>query len=312
MMIEPPSLSSRDEHIARLGDVGFWGRHVIEIVKRHDLFDSRHEPAAGFNATYPTFLYGDVVVKIFGCSAAWRQSHRAERAAHQLIASNPEIAAPRLLAEGQLSDDPHAPWPYLVTTRMHGVASSRADLSAVERQSVAVALGQQIRRIHALRPQEVATDSDWGGADVAAAAQNSSLPSHLAAQARDYVAALKPFDRVFTHGDVTASHVFVEDGRLSGIIDWGDAMATDRHYEIIQVYRDMLDCDAALLRSFLDAADWPVRADFPQRTLGLALYRQAIGRAQHHSMDVFEPIAARFPLNDIATLDELATTLFAL
>ena len=39
--------------------------------------------------------------------------------------------------------------------------------------------------------------------------------------------------------------------------------------------------------------------------------RQAIGLAQHHTMDVFEPIAALFPLPDIATLDELASELFS-
>jgi hypothetical protein len=31
---------------------------------------------------------------------------------------------------------------------------------------------------------------------------------------------------------------------------------------------------------------------------------------QHHSIDVFEPIAALFPVGDIATLDDLATGLF--
>ena len=31
---------------------------------------------------------------------------------------------------------------------------------------------------------------------------------------------------------------------------------------------------------------------------------------QHTGGDVFEPIAERFPLDDIATLDELATELF--
>jgi hygromycin-B 7''-O-kinase len=33
--------------------------------------------------------------------------------------------------------------------------------------------------------------------------------------------------------------------------------------------------------------------------------------AQHHTMDVFEPIAAALPLNSIATLDDLAIELVA-
>ena len=105
-------------------------------------------------------------------------------------------------------------------------------------------------------------------------------------------------------------HAFVENGRLTGIIDWGDAMVTDRHYELIQLHRDMFGCDKALLRVFLDASDWPVSKDFPRQALGLALHRQAIGLAQHHTMDVFEPVAELLPLRDIGTLEELAAELF--
>lgn len=88
-------------------------------------------------------------------------------------------------------------------------------------------------------------------------------------------------------------------------------MVTDWHYELIQVFRDVFACDKALFRAFLEASDWPVGRHFPRQTLGLALHRQAIGRAQHHTMDVFEPIATRLPLGDFGTLDELATELFA-
>ena len=193
---------------------------------------------------------------------------------------------------------------------MPGIASWRAELSADERLALAADLGRQIRRLHALPTAGPVTQADWATANLSAAMAQSSLPPHLAAQAETYLARLAPFDRVFTHGDMTANHVFVAQGRFAGIIDWGDAMVTDRHYELIQLYRDLFSCDKTLFRTFLDASDWPIGRDFAQKALGLALYRQTIGAAQHHSMDIFEPIAARFPLQDIATLEELATELF--
>ncbi len=269
------------------------------------------EPVAGFNATWPTFVYGDAVVKLFGYSRSWRESFAGERAALALVATDPEIAAPRLLGEGRLPDDVDALWAYLVTTRMPGVASWRAELSSDERLSIAADLGRQVRRVHELPPAGIATHADWP-LDVVAAAKRSSLPPHLTAQIDDYLARVRIFDRVFVNGDLTANHAYVENGRLTGIIDWGDAIAMDRHYELIQLYRDMFDCDKGLFRVFLEASDWPIGKDFPRRTLGLALYRQAMNYAQHYSGDVFEPIAALFPLQDIATLDELATALFAL
>jgi hygromycin-B 7''-O-kinase len=307
----PPTFASIQEHVSRLGDVGLWAPYVLEILGRHDLADAGQEPVAGFNPTYPTFLYNDVVVKLFGYSRSWRASHAAERAAHVLVATDPEIAAPSLLGDGRLYDDVDAPWPYLITTRMSGVASGRAELSAEQRLSIAAELGRQVRRVHALRPSGVATDADWPALDVAAAAERSSLPPHLIAQIDDYLARLGSVDHVFVHGDLAAQHVFVENGRLTGIIDWGDAMVTDRHYELIQLYRDMFGCDKSLFRVFLETSNWPVGNDFPRQALGLALRRQAVGLTQHHTIDVFEPIAALLPLRDIGTLDELATELFA-
>lgn len=310
-MIAAPTFGSVQEHVSRLDNVGFWSPYIAEVLSRHDLANHGHIPLAGFNATYPTFLCGDVVVKLFGCSQSWRTAHGAERAALSLAGTEPEIAAPGLLGEGRLYDNDDAPWPYLITTLMPGVASWRIELSAEQRVSLAAALGKQVRRVHALAPAGLATASDWRALDLVAAAQQSSLPPHLIVQIDDYLARLQPFDAVFVHGDLTANHVFVENGRFAGIIDWGDAMVIDRHYEIIQLYRDMFGCDKVLLRAFLDASEWPVGKGFARQALGLALHRQAVGLAQHHTMDVFEPIAARFPLQDIETLDQLAAELFA-
>ena len=265
---------------------------------------------AGHNATYPTFLYGDVVVKLFGNIPWWREGHAAERGAQRLIATDPEIAAPRLLGDGVLCDAPDAAWPYLISTRIAGVPLWRAELSPEQERAVAAEVGRQIRRVHALAPSGVASDAEWPTLDVTAAARRSSLPPHLVAQVEEYLARLGPFDRVFVHGDLVANHAYVEDGRLVGIIDWGDATVTDRHYEIIQVYRDLFHCDKALLRVFLEAADWPMRDDFAYRAMSLALIRQAVGLTQHHTIDVFMPVAERFPLQEIGTLDELADELF--
>ena len=218
-MAAPPTFASVQEYSSRLEDVGFWWPYVAEILERHDLADAGREPVAGFNPTYPTFLYADVVVKLFGYVRSWRESHAAERAAQALIATDPEIAAPSLLSEGRLYDDADAPWPYLITTRMSGVAWEDAELSTEQRLSVAADLGRQVRRVHALRPSGVVTDEDWPALNVTAAAEQSSLSPHLIPQIDDYLARLGPFDRVLVHSDLVAAHTFVENGRITGIID---------------------------------------------------------------------------------------------
>ena len=92
-MTAPPTFASIQEYVSRLGDAGFWWPYVAEILQRHDLGDAGREPVAGFNPTYPTFLFGDVVVKLFGYCRPWRESHAAERAA-QVVAAIGSTHAP--------------------------------------------------------------------------------------------------------------------------------------------------------------------------------------------------------------------------
>ncbi len=310
-MIEPPAFPSTQDFVARLGDAGFWRPYLREVLGRHGLDGPGRDPDPGHNATYPTFVCGDVVVKLFGRFPAWRRGYESERAAYALIATDPRIAAPTVLGDGRLFADGDDPWPYLITSRMPGTASWRADLSGRQRRKLAEDVGRQVLRLHALSPSGVTTDDDWPGLDMATALRASSLPPHLIEQADTFLEALPPFDRVFVHGDLTANHVYVENGRLAGLIDWGDALVTDRHNELIQIYRDLFGCDRALFDAFLEASGWPIGPEFPRLALGHALHRQTVGFAQHHSMDVFEPIAARYPLQDFATLDDMANALFA-
>src|SRR5262245_5954929 len=102
-MIAPPTFTSPAQQAVRVGDAGFWRPYVAAVLKREGL--SGRELVAGAGSTYPTFLCGDVVVKLFGGTATWRASSATEHAMHAALAADPQIAAPRLLAAGQLYDD---------------------------------------------------------------------------------------------------------------------------------------------------------------------------------------------------------------
>ncbi len=311
-MTATPLFTSDSEYCTLRGDVNFWQSILTEILKRHDLADPKLELEAGVGSTYPTFLQGEIVVKLFGHVPSWRQCHAAERGAHTLLATNPNITAPSVLAEGQLNDSADVPWPYLITTRIPGVAWQDAGLSKEQRLSIAAQLGNQIRQVHALPRSGVPSHLDWPNLSIGSAAAASSLPPHLVGQIDDYLALLGPFDCVFVHGDLFSRHVFVHDGRLTGIIDWGDAIVTDRHYELAKLHLDTFDCDKELLQAFLASSDWPIGNDFPRQALGLALHRQAMGNIQHLGNDTFFKLPDLLPLQDIATLDELANELFAI
>ena len=75
---------------------------------------------------------------------------------------------------------------------------------------------------------------------------------------------------------------------------------------------DTFDWDKKLLKVVLDASNWPVKKNFAKQAVGLALYRQAVGLTQHNTFDVFYKLPNLLPLDDIASLDELANILFGI
>lgn len=308
-MIQARTFRSPEALREHLSDVGFWSPHIAEVLERHGLAGA-DEPVAGIGGTYPTFVVGDLVVKLFGYHHRWRESYDAEHDALALVATDREIAAPEVLASGQIYPDADAAWPYLIMSRTPGLAWNRAGLSHEQKLSVAMDLGMQARRIHALEPAGVTNDHAWHDLDVTAAARASSLPPHLVGQVSNYLAGIPTLTPVFVHGDLSQRHLFTEQGRLTGIIDWGDAMVTDRHYEIANLFFSPLNCDKTLLAAFLDGSDWPMPDDFADRALAFAIRRQAVGLALHHTMDVFHLLPRLLPLDDIRTLEELAAHLF--
>lgn len=294
------------------GNIDFWWPHIKKLLIKHDFPGAENKAISicGDNPTYPVFLIGDIVVKFFGHTKSWQTAFNTESQAHETLIRDRTILAPQILAKGQLLTDPKTPWPYMISSRVNGQAWINANLTDEAKLTVAEEIGQQLKKIHSLTiDTRLQHDHTWSTLDLTAAAQKSILPTHLIEQVRSYISKLDGFDRCFVNGDIVTTHAFVENGHLSGIIDWGDATVTDRHYELGKLM-DTFDWDKQLLRVMLEASNWPVTKNFAKQALGLTLYRQAVGLTQHSSFDVFYKLPDIYPLEDIATLDELANTLF--
>lgn len=101
-MKDLPTFSSPGDFKDRLSDTEFWSPLVLDVMQRNDLPGSMDDIVAGVGGTFPTFLFGRVVVKFFGYLDWWQSSFRTERAAHALLASDTKMKVPRVLAEGAL------------------------------------------------------------------------------------------------------------------------------------------------------------------------------------------------------------------
>lgn len=303
----PPELSA-EGYSRHLGDVEFWAPYVRTVLERHGLGDRQLE--SGFVGTFPTFLAGDVVVKLFGSFHSWRTCHAGELAAQEMLARRPDVPAPALLGHGQLYDEPDA-WPYLLTSRMAGQAWRDVRLDHAARIRVAGELGETMRVVH---DTPLGEGPSRPPALVAARARLAelrattldrhrtwrTLPAALVDQIPAYLC--PPAPERFVHADLTADHIFVEDGSLAGIIDWGDATLADHFYELAALHLDAFGLDKELLRAFLAGYGWVMDEEF---------VRQAMSAALTHEFDVFAAVPGRLRAESFTSLADLATALWA-
>lgn len=283
--MEPPVFTSIDSYGARLGDVGYWRPYAEAALASSGLPEQRMQ--SGFEGTYPTLVGGQLVVKLFGYFPGWRESVAAETAANRAIERIDGISAPRIVATGSLFPGRDDEWPFLVMERLNGLAWREADLEVRTAELVARHLGSQIRRLHQSGSADLHLGrGDWLSAHGQQAAERhqewGSLPKHLIDQIPSYLSSYEAERGCLVHGDLTEDHLFVKEGALLGIIDWGDAMVTDPFYELGALHLGAFAGERRLLSQFLVGYRWRLDEAFVDHALQVALM---------HEFDLFRPIS---------------------
>jgi hygromycin-B 7''-O-kinase len=314
--LTPPTFETVDAYAARLEDPAFWASYVREIVTRHGLPTA--PLAVGTVGSFPTFLVGEYVVKLYGERFEGPICFKSERTVLRLLHEDRAILAPALVADGDLfgadsrsASEMHVPetlatghawpWPYLVMTRLPGTSWHQARLGEAERHAVARQLGASVRRLHDLPPPAGQFwERDWLAEFRATCVERQRrygcLPERLIEQIDGYLLPPRP-DRRLVHADLHDHHVLVDSARLLGIIDWGDAIVADPYYELPALYLNTFGGDKRLLQAFLDGYGWTPDRDFARRAMTMTLIFQ---------FNAVHGIAQRVDLRAIPTLEALA------
>jgi len=296
-----PLFATLQDYGERLGDAAFWAPSVAEALARHGL--PQGKPEAGRLGTFPTFLVGSYVVKFFGERFSGGVCHEIERSLHRRFLLHPEIPAPSLIAEGALSREGW-PWPYLITSRMAGSAWRHVALQPVEQERLAVQIGTIVRSVHDLPPPDGPFWQRDPLADLRADCsarhrQWGTLPRRLVDHIDRFLVEASPVRRL-VHADLHADHLFVDGGRLVGIIDWGDVLLTDPYYELPALHLGTFGGSKRLLKAFLDGYEWEVGADFSRRAMTMTLLHQFNVLGDSASVD----------MREVDSLDDLADLLW--
>ena len=255
--------------------------------------------AHGLPGTNPVFLVDDkYAVKLFTDLFGDPSSSEQEIGFYELLASQPEIPAPELLAHGALFDNRNGwRWPWIITTILPGrsLTEDRSRLSADDLDRAATFAAEVLRRIHSL-PTHGSTRlaSTWSNFDrflagtrakcVAEHVRHGSIPDHLLSLIDDYVLDRSSPPRLL-HCDLNADHVFGEfrNGRWAptGILDFADAKVGDPLYDWIALHHGLFNFDKRLLRRFMAEYGARLPAEFPHRSMSFALL---------HECDVFDEL----------------------
>ena len=210
-----PVFTSENEYCSHRSNLDFWWPNIVQVLERHNLANTikRSTAECGFNSTYPVFLIDDIVVKFFGHRPYWQNAFHTECAAHEYLLQDNTILAPRILAKGQLFENPDSPWPYIISSKISGKSWLDRNLTDEEKNNVATEIGHQLRKIHALpTDNRLKHDHEWSKLNFRNAVEKSVLPKHLIAQVDSFIAKLDDFDRCFVNGDMVDMHVFVDNG----------------------------------------------------------------------------------------------------
>ncbi|WP_345024004.1 phosphotransferase family protein [Nonomuraea roseoviolacea] len=134
----------------------------------------------------------------------------------------------------------HKP-PVLAIAAVPGTALGRLGEPSPASPAAWAAAGAAIRRLHEAplppKPGRAGRDLDELAADLDGECEwlmtNGVLPADLVTRNRQVAeAALRPWTPAFTHGDLQITHVFTDDDRVTGIIDWSEAGQGDGLFDL--------------------------------------------------------------------------------
>lgn len=320
------------KHYAKLfTNAEYWSPYVHMVCEHHQLVPCS-DIKAGFPGTNPVFIVdGRYAVKLYTDWFNGYASYPTELDSYRLIAMNPQLPAPALIAHGSLyPEGTEWHWPYIVTTVIPGASLGEAGelVSYDDRRELAGFLAQVLRQVHAL-PVESSAVMRRSWDSFAAFLQErrlhcldnhrrwKALPDHLIDQIEDYLIPLSELmddegGPYILHCDLNRDHVLGawEGVRWTpaGIIDFGDARAGDRLYEFVALHLGLFRYDKRLLGRFL--TQYGVEEHWKDNG---RLVRRLMNYTLLHEFNVLDQLCEAHPsLREAASLPELAAWIWDL
>lgn len=128
--------------------------------------------------------------------------------------------------------------PVLALAALPGTALGHLGEPSTASAAAWAAAGAAVRALHdaplpAWRSQQNADRAARLDSECTWLVENDVLPADVVTQNREIAhCALRPWTPVFTHGDLQADHVFIDDDEVSGVLDWSEAGQGDAMFDL--------------------------------------------------------------------------------
>jgi hygromycin-B 7''-O-kinase len=293
-------LESYATYSAHFMDLGLWEPHARRVCQRHNLQPC--DPIRpGLTGTYPTFIVANRwVIKFFGQLFGGAAAFQVERQANQLVAQQPELLAPAILASGHLLEENLSwRWPYLILEFIPGVSIGEVydQIGFGDKLALARQLGEITRQLPSLKLEDFPFSRGQGWQPyleflegqrsicVSNHREWNSLPENLIAQIEGFLLPSREIvdlslPPALIHADITRDHLLgqIQNGhwQTQALIDFGDAMIGDIFYELAALHLDTFQYDRRLLKTFLAAYGLSnfQKQNFARKALSVALLHQ--------------------------------------
>lgn len=240
-----------------LGQSDLWKPALEAMSARHSLAGPFTKSRTGSTVV---FLSEAHCIKLHPPFPGFVASHRREVVALGSTANRLPIATPELIAEGELEG-----WGYFVSTRLPGRAIDEVwdGFDTAARVRLATDLGRAIRALHEVPTKQMAEVCEPWSTFRPAQRQRclirereKGLSEENLAKMEEYLVRLDAvpepaFRPALLHTEIGPSHVLVDGDRISGLIDFGDAMVGDPEYDLAPVGMFVTRGDAAAFSAFL-------------------------------------------------------------
>jgi len=267
--VQMPELQTLEQYRAVYHDETVWLPIAREIARRHGAGPGmlRRGPD-GTHIVY--FMADDLVLQLF--SPLFGEDITSEFLVTPIVDGRLGVATPSVVARGRLAD-----WSYLIATRVPGrsVRDVRDQLRRDELRAILGRVGEVIARLRSVPTaglRGLSVDWSFFEQEQLRRAPQRAAPPGLSLSAEDVHAFMRSVPRVpkarppvLLLADITDEHVLVSDEmeqlRMSGLVDFGDAFLGDRDYELVAPGLTLARGDRELLRALLAGAGYDVDAD---------------------------------------------------